>query len=178
LASHSQGTTHAKKLITELIDNQPLQKQLIAAYLIGIIVNKNEFKTISPCENAEETGCTISWRTFRKDIEPENVKTSPDFLATNPLSWKTDAVHVPKSENKGTILRDIDKIYKELVDAQVDNGILKVSKPSFFGSIFYTTKNYHIADLNFFYFNTKENAELRVKKYFEEQKTKTDTDKF
>ena len=89
----------------------------------------------------------------------------PNILATNPLSWKTNDIYVPKTENKGSILWDIDKIYDELVDAQVDNGIVKVSKPSFFGSVFYTTKNYHIPDLNFFYFNTRENAVLRAKTY-------------
>jgi hypothetical protein len=167
IASHSQGTTHSKKLIAEFIDDKPLQQKLVAAYLIGIIVKKDEFKTIKPCENAEETGCTISWRTYKKDIEPENVLTSPDFLATNPLSWKTDTIYVPKSKNKGSILRNMNKVFDELVDAQVDNGILKVTKPKFFGSAFYTTKNYHIADLNFFYFNTQENAALRVQNYMQ-----------
>ena len=165
IASHSQGTTHAKKLIKEFIDGQSLQEKLIAAYLIGIAVKKEEFTHITPCENPEDTGCTISWRTFRKDVSAEEAYMSDAILATNPLSWKTDTVYVPKSKNKGVILRKIDKIYDELVDAQVDRGILKVSKPRFFGSILYTTKNYHIPDLNFFYFNTKENAELRVRTY-------------
>lgn len=167
LASHSQGTTHAKRLIKEFIDGQQLQQQLIAAYLVGIIIKKDEFTNIIPCESPEDTGCTISWRTFRKDIEPENVLTSDTFLVTNPLSWKTDTTYIPKSENKGAVLRNIDKIYEELVDAQVDQGILKVTKPRFFGSIFYNTKNYHIPDMNFFYFNIKENAELRTKTYLD-----------
>jgi len=87
-------------------------------------------------------------------------------LATNPLSWKTDTAYVSKDQNKGTILRDFDKIYDNLVDAQVDNGILKVSKPQFFGSIFYTTKNYHIPDLNFFYFNIQEGITSKLKVIF------------
>jgi len=169
IASHSQGTTHAKKLITELIDRQALQKQLIAAYLIGIIVQKDEFKTIVPCENSMATGCSISWRTYRKDIEDENVLSNEKILATNPLSWKTDSTYMPKSANKGTILRNFNKFYSELVDAQVDNGILKVSKPKFFGSAFYTTKNYHVADLNFFYLNIQANAKLRVQEYLKKQ---------
>ena len=167
IASHSQGTTHAKRLIKELVDTTALRENMVAAYLIGIAVFKDEFQNISPCTSPTDTGCSISWRTFRKDIEPTAYKTNERVLATNPLSWKTTHEYIPKSLNKGTILQDFDNIYPELVDAQVDNGILKVSKPSFFGSLFYTTKNYHIPDLNFFYFNIQENAVERVTEFIQ-----------
>jgi len=170
LASHSQGTTHAKQLIKDMIDGQPLQEQLIAAYLVGIVVNKDEFVNLKPCADPRDVNCTISWRTFRNDIEEGDYFTSEKVLTTNPLSWTTDDVYVSKERNKGAILRDIDKIYPELVDAQVDDGILKVSKPSFFGSIFYTTKNYHVPDMNFFYFNTRENAKERAEVYLAKKK--------
>ncbi|MBW1298292.1 DUF3089 domain-containing protein [Aquimarina litoralis] len=167
IASHSQGTTHAKRLIKDFIDtDEKLRSRLVAAYLIGIIVKKDEFKNIPPCLNPNDIGCSISWRTYRKDIEAEKVKQSDTFLATNPLSWKTDTIYMPKTSNLGSILRNFDKIHPELVDAKVDKGIIKVSKPVFFGSIFYNTKNYHIPDLNFFYFNTRQNAVNRVRAYF------------
>ena len=35
IASHSQGSMHAKRLIKEFFDQKPLQNQLVAAYLIG-----------------------------------------------------------------------------------------------------------------------------------------------
>ena len=35
LASHSQGSLHALRLIQERLAGKPLQKQLVAAYLIG-----------------------------------------------------------------------------------------------------------------------------------------------
>lgn len=165
IASHSQGTTHAKRLIKELIDTTALREKMVAAYLVGVAVFKDEFTHIKPCENPLDTGCSISWRTFRKDIDPSEYKTNERVLATNPLSWKTTEEYVPKTKNKGTVLRDFDKIYPELVDAQVDNGVLKVSKPQFFGSLFYTTKNYHVPDLNFFYFNIRENAVGRAQQF-------------
>ena len=46
IASHSQGTVHAKRLISEFIDGKELQNKLIAAYLVGIKVKENEFKDI------------------------------------------------------------------------------------------------------------------------------------
>jgi len=165
IASHSQGSTHAKRLIKELIDSSVLKDKMVVAYLIGVAIFKDEFKNIQPCQHPQDTGCSISWRTFRDDIDPSDYKTSDKILATNPLSWKTTEEYIPKTENKGAILRDFDKIYLELVDARVDNGILKVSKPKFPGSVFYTTKNYHIPDLNFFYFNIRENAVQRVEAF-------------
>jgi len=41
IASHSQGTVHAKRIISEFIDGKELQNKLIAAYLIGIKVTKD-----------------------------------------------------------------------------------------------------------------------------------------
>lgn len=165
IASHSQGTIHAKRVIKEFIDGQALQEQLIAAYLIGIAIKQDEFEHIRPCQEATDVNCMISWRTFRKDIEDDDYYTADNLLVTNPLSWKTDTTYVSKEMNKGAILRNVDVIYEELVDARIDNGILKVTKPSFFGSVFYTTKNYHVPDLNFFYFNTRSNAKERVAAY-------------
>ncbi|OAV43007.1 hypothetical protein A3850_000155 [Lewinella sp. 4G2] len=35
IAGHSQGTTHAKRLLRDRFDGKPLQQQLVAAYLPG-----------------------------------------------------------------------------------------------------------------------------------------------
>ena len=56
IASHSQGTVHAKRLISEFIDGKELQNMLIAAYLVGIKVEKDEFKNIKPMNSPYETG--------------------------------------------------------------------------------------------------------------------------
>ncbi len=165
IASHSQGSTHAKRLIKEFVDTTALRDKMVAAYLVGVVIFKDEFTNIKPCKHPLDTGCSISWRTFREDIDPSDYKTNEKVLATNPLSWKTSEEYIPKTENKGAILRNFDKIYPQLVDARVDNGVLKVSKPKFPGSVFYTTKNYHIPDLNFFYFNIRENAVQRVEAF-------------
>ena len=40
IASHSQGTTHAKRLIKEFFDNKPLQNKLVMAYLVGMPIKE------------------------------------------------------------------------------------------------------------------------------------------
>jgi len=42
---------------------------------------------------------------------------------------------------------------------------LWVSKPKFRGSWLWTDKNYHMGDINLFYFDIRDNAALRVKSF-------------
>jgi hypothetical protein len=51
---------------------------------------------------------------------------------------------------------------KNRCDAQVNGGILWVTKPKFRGSFLYTNSNYHIADMNFFYMDIRENIAQRI----------------
>jgi hypothetical protein len=150
IASHSQGTDHAQRLIDDFIDDKSLENRMVAAYLIGMPIVKNRFKTIEVCEDEFDTGCFVSWRTFKKGYNhPGNVA---NIAVINPLTWTSSSEYVSKDKNKGAILRDFNIVYPRLVDAQVHNGILWATKPKFPGSIFFTRKNYHIADINFYYF--------------------------
>jgi len=162
IAGHSQGTTHGAPLVREFFDGKPLQKQLVAAYLIGMPLSKSYFEHIKPCENADAIGCSISWRTFKNGYLPDNRPLGDSILVTNPLSWKIDSEYVSKSSNLGAVLRNFDKVLPQRVDAQVHNGILWAHKPRFPWSFLLTRKNYHIADINFYYMNIRENAVHRV----------------
>ena len=44
IASHSQGTTHALRLLKDYFESKPLQKQLVAAYVVGMAIPKNFFR--------------------------------------------------------------------------------------------------------------------------------------
>jgi len=167
IASHSQGTTHAGPLLREFFDGKPLKKRLVAAYLIGMPVPKNYFNYIVPCQSENDIGCAISWRTFKNGYLPDNRPLGDSVLVTNPLSWKTDTTYVAKSYNLGAVLRNFDKVLTKRVDAKVHNGILWANKPRFPGSFLLRRKNYHIADINFYYMNIRENAKNRVRIYLE-----------
>lgn len=161
IASHSQGTNHAERLIEEFIDNdENLKNRFVAAYLIGMPISKDRFKYITPCENEYDTGCYISWRTFKEGVDFPGDQSS--ILVTNPLSWDTSSKKVEKEKNPGSILRDFYGVKKGIVSAQVADGILWSNKPKFKGSFFFRTKNYHIADINFYYISIRENAVKRV----------------
>ena len=166
IAAHSQGTTHSKQLVRELIDGTPLQERLIAAYLVGIAVPPGYFREIPVCERPEQTGCFVSWRTYREGATPEFQPRPGDAVVVNPLSWTTQEEFVPRTQNKGAVLRDFYKgLYPNVVGAQVSGSVLYTDKPKFPGSAFFWRKNYHIADYNFFWKSVRDNAWLRVQSY-------------
>ncbi len=163
IAAHSQGTVHAKNLLHEFFDtDEMMRNRLIAAYLVGMPIKVDEFKHIDPCDNKDDTNCFVSWRTFRKDYVPTHIPHGDTILVTNPLSWNLSSDYQNKEFNQGAILRKFDKVYPELVDATSIDGLLYVTKPKFPWSFLFGTKNYHIADINFFYFNIRENAAHRA----------------
>ena len=64
--------------------------------------------------------------------------------------------------NEGAILRKFNKVYYHVSDAQVKGGVLWTSKPKFPGSFLLRTKNYHIGDLNLYYYSIRNNVRQRV----------------
>jgi hypothetical protein len=166
IASHSQGTTHAKRLIKEFFEGKPLQQKLVVAYLVGIQVEPDYFSNIKPCYTPNQTGCFCSWRTFKEGYVEEFV-TREKFIAvvTNPLTWDTTKPLADREMNKGGILLNFNKPIEKVVNAKVHEGVLWTEKPHFFGNFLYTSKNYHIADLNFFYLSIRENVKERIAAY-------------
>ena len=166
IASHSQGTTHAKKLIKEFFDGKDLQQKLIVAYLVGMPVELNYFTQIKPCTHPNEIGCICSWRTFKNGYKPNYILQEKDtMIVTNPITWNAEMPVATRFNNKGTMLKNFNKILMNVVDAKIAENILWTQKPKFFGNIFLTTKNYHIADYNFFYVSIRENVALRISEF-------------
>jgi hypothetical protein len=77
LVSHSQGSYILMRLIAEQIDGKPIQSRLISALLMGttlpVATGKDvggAFKNIPLCRSATQTGCAITFATFRSTIPP------------------------------------------------------------------------------------------------------------
>jgi hypothetical protein len=166
IASHSQGTWHAERLLKEFFEGKPLEKQLVCAYIIGLPVFTNYFTELKPCADSAATGCFVSWRTFQSGyVAPYIEKETLKAYVVNPLTWTIDTVFAPASLNKGAVLRNFNKVIPGLVNAQIHGNILWVNKPKFLGSIFIKTKNFHIADYNLFYENIRENVGTRIRAF-------------
>ena len=171
IASHSQGTQHAGKLLKDFFDDKPLQKQLVCAYIIGMPIPDHYFPTLKPCLNEKQTGCFVGWRTYKhgfvpKLIQEENFKS----IVVNPLTWTTDDTFASAKFNKGGILQNFKKIVPSVVDAQVHQNVLWACKPNVFGKFFFTKKNFHIGDINLYYMNIRENVRTRIDSFLKVKK--------
>lgn len=167
IASHSQGTTHAIKLLQDYIDDKPLAGKLVAAYIVGMDVYDTLYTKLKPCSDANETGCYVTWRTYAYDyFLPGYIMPDRLPVCTNPLTWTTAGELASRELNKGGVLWKFDKVIKHVCDAQVKDGVLRIHEPRFRGRAFFNFKNYHIVDYNLFYLNVRENAINRTEKYF------------
>lgn len=169
IAGHSQGSLLAERLLKEYFDGKPLQRKLIVAYIVGWPVAPGYFRELKMCEDSLQTGCLCSWRTFRKNYIPSWLnEDSKAAYVTNPLSWTTRADFVSRSFNKGSILKNFNKIYKHTTDAGISNGVVYTRKPVFPWSFLYMTKNYHVGDINLYYINLRENISRRIAMYWKQ----------
>lgn len=171
IASHSQGTNHAVSLLRDFFESKALMNQLVAAYIVGMPLDKGTFSYIPTCENPEDTGCWLTWNTYARDYYPPN----HDFwyahaLNVNPLNWKTDTTYVSWGENRGGILKNYKKIRPGLSDAQNMDGMLWINKLRFFWSFLINWDRYHVVDYNLFYLNIRDNVEERVTMFLKENK--------
>lgn len=167
IAAHSQGTTHAIHLLQDYVDGKPLQKQFVAAYLIGMPVYDTMFSHIEACRDSLETGCYVSWRSYLKGSEKDEKDINAGHIVvTNPLTWSIEDTSFASEElNRGGIGRDPEKIYNQFSGAQIHHELLWISKPDLPFKFLLFMKNYHIADYNLFWMNIRLNAQERCTQY-------------
>lgn len=166
IASHSQGTIHAARIIKEHILGTPLQKQLVATYLVGMPVPYDSLPGLPACTNDSATGCFLSWSSYERGFVPPYYPLALErAVCVNPISWELNENYVPKTNHAGAVLRPFSHTLPHICDAQVHGGILWITKPKFPGSRFYTDPNYHIGDINLFYLDVRRNATKRVETF-------------
>jgi hypothetical protein len=175
IASHSQGSTHAIRLLKEYFDEKPLAKKLVAAYVVGMAINPIEYKKLIACTQPEETGCILAWRTYLEGYIPPFVqKESFKSIVTNPISWDVKKGEMDRFSNDGAVLYKFNKVITHVAGAINHEGVLWTKKPQFLGNFLFKTKNYHVADYNFYYLSIRKNAAVRTNAYFSNNKITTD----
>ncbi len=166
IASHSQGTIHAVRLLQEYFMNKPLQKRLVVAYLVGMPVPVDSLPAIPPCADSSQVNCFTCWNTFEKNYIPDYYsKGLVHSVCTNPICWRLDETCVSSNKSKGAVIRPFTRIRPHFCDAQVHQGLLWTTKPKFPGSFIIRSPIYHSGDYNLFYLDIRENVELRINEY-------------
>ncbi len=126
IASHSQGSLHAMRLLEEKIENSELRHQMVAAYVVGFRfpIEKfgTAFKNLQPSESPTDTGTIIAWDTYIESGKYAHfidlaeiwystpsgkgawkLRSRKKVLGVNPLTWTRDLELADKSKNLGAI---------------------------------------------------------------------------
>ena len=72
LAGHSQGSFIIKRLLKDKIAGTPLARRIVAAYVIGWVVDTERdlpSMGLPACAAAQQTGCVISYLSFTDDAD-------------------------------------------------------------------------------------------------------------
>ncbi len=176
LASHSQGSVVMLDLIRSRFHDPQLQKQLVAAYVIGFSITDKDLKNypwIKPAQKADDTGVVISWNTQAPGATGSPVL-RPGAICINPLNWTTDATPAAKSLNlgavffddfKGTILREV----PQYTGAQIDTNTsaLVTSPPDKLKIGHFPAGVLHKFDYAFWFRNLEQNVRDRINAYLE-----------
>ena len=169
IASHSQGSTHAKFLLRDFFDDKPLQKQLIAAYVVGTVLKPDLFTTLKPMTKPNETGGYVGWNTYKKGNYPKNKNLYKGSVTTNPITWD-DAKTTELYQHKGFLYSN-KKFYKRALKIEITDGLVWSTTPKFPMRFFMSfIKSYHVGDINLFWKDIRVNVELRTKTWLAENK--------
>ncbi len=163
IASHSQGTLHGQQLISKHIDGTDLSKRMIAAYLIGYPILKNDikklFKKIEICKSPEQVNCLIAWCTVDEmaNLDGESWSWDPggwkrlnrndSLFGTNPISWTVDNEWISTEQRNSVLDLDIKR----------------------FDAVEFGLGNLHVVDYSLFWGSIRENVKLRLNEYLKKQ---------
>ena len=164
LAGHSQGSTHISYLLRDFFDGKILQKQLVAAYIPGVGLDKNLFKTIPLMVHPDQIGGFVTWNTFKKKFDKNKYKWFKGKVVINPVTWDTTSF-VKRELHKGFLYSN-GKMYKNSFNTHTADGVIWISTPRFpYRYLTLIMPNYHSGDVNLFWEDIRENALLRVKSF-------------
>jgi hypothetical protein len=192
LASHSQGSMHAGRLLQTKIVGTALQSKLVAAYLIGMAI-PNNLPGIQPARSATDTDVYINWNSLTANADPrfftEDIviwvgnayrkSKGISILQVNPLSWLMNGGKVAASNNPGSLPSDPGSNLRSLIQgvtsADATGNILVIEKPAVAADFPDDGPNapllnayygdYHNYDYQLFYESIRKNAIDRVNAY-------------
>ena len=168
IASHSQGTVHAIRLLQEYFDGKPLHSQLVCAYLIGWPVPEHAFQSIHLSTTPDDTGGFVEWRSYRKGVVNDRIKKS---LCVNPLTWTTTTDEIFKKPGDGVFVNG-KMINPNNISVSINApvGVLWVSVPNMKDERMNRLKNLHTFDYNLFWMEMRRNVKQRITSWYRSEK--------
>lgn len=183
IAGHSQGSAMTKLCLMNYFKEHPdYYKRMVAAYVIGFAVTKDDLKNYPHLKFAtgeSDTGVIVSWNTEAPgNANAQNMVLMPGAISINPLNWKLDDTYAPADENLGSYVLNVETLEREFMydinaDAQVNvsRGVVvtnAVCPYNPYTNIF-GNASFHNEDYGLFYNNIKDNVATRIAAYKKQQ---------
>jgi hypothetical protein len=191
VASHSQGSVLAARLLREAISGTPLREQLIAAWIVGWPISEptlaQQIPDIPPCASADQIGCIVGWNARSPTYIPgpfefralgEDGRVADDrgpHLCVNPVSGLRDGAAVGSKESRGAVFLDADPplVAKGFASAQCRDGTLVIAEVGraprdFMSSLLDRALgegNYHPIEYQMFFLDIRHNAAVRTEAF-------------
>lgn len=181
IASHSQGSLHATRLLQERVTGKDAAKRLVAAYVIGASMPEDfGEKGLPVCRTPRQTGCIVNWNSNssftplalgrRIMVTWENgdyrLVGADRWMCVNPITW-TRGGAAPAAANLGSLPgvkpdEPLPAISLGVTGARCGRGRLIVSLPrnkrKGFTDPLTKLGSYHNHDYGLFYVNIRQNA--------------------
>ena len=188
LAGHSQGAAHIATLIERRIDGTPLQRRLVAAYIIGINLAEGDFgrrfRSIDTCAMPDSTGCIVQWNAVRAGADLAAIRermeqpfvakfgdsVTKTLLCINPLTFDRRRPAASRAASRGAVPGDPGAglprpLVARAVSAECRQGLLSVEDESSLGLKALPTGSLHYHDVGLFYADIRANAVHRVRSF-------------
>lgn len=183
LVGHSQGAQVLLILLSKYMSHHPdVYARMVCAYVIGYPVttgymNANPFLKFA--EGADDTGVIVSYNTQSPSVAPgANIVMANDIgLVINPINWKRDQTPATAEESLGSYMPVDDQgrfgFTPHFADARINSAKGVIECSSVDENAMYQISSamgpgvYHSFDISFYYYNLRENAQLRADCFLE-----------
>ncbi len=167
IASHSQGSLHAIRLLQEFFDGTSLSNRLVVAYVVGYPIEVAAFVQIPVCETPDQTTCVAGWRTYAKGEYPRRASEVKSYgWVVNPITWTTETTASLPNEHNG-IMMGFDSLLPNSVVAEIESeaGIVWVETDALLEERREPLRDYHTYDINLFWMNIRKNVRNRIDRF-------------
>ena len=181
LASHSQGTILARRLLVDEILGTPLAALLVAAYLIGGPVDGDPGNGLEVCDAPTATRCLVAWNARGPGYRPTPFEfaSAGGRACVNPLTWRR-AGEAPASANPGAVFLHAGdgRVLPGFASARCRDGALIVeltdAPPRDVMSRILDRAmgpgNFHPIEFQLFYMAIRANASARIASHLEQRR--------
>ena len=181
LAGHSQGSFILKRLLKEKVAATPLARRIVAAYVIGWVVDTARdlpAMGLPACAAPQQTGCVISYLSYTADGDTQMMRSAyerfadagsaaaPHYLCSNPLTGGIGGTALA-SANLGGLVPDLKMEHARVVPGMTGaachpDGTLRIGVGPDLGPFVLPGGNYHVYDYALFWSNLRADFAARA----------------